>query len=241
MGVSQVVNLLRIANDQLPSVQDRYEQLQKQNNQFESILRTKSKELQDLNSLIAETSKNLDTIKLEYKREAALVQDLQQQTARLETFVYNYKNNDEVYVKVLKSIENKVQDLISNKKAFLKLAIFSLIQSMRNNPDKYSSLVYHDNNNQNSLLSTSRNNSNVLEVKSSRQVILPPLPYDDYVIEDYKAIVLEEAEKLYNIPTDQLLCDIINESISKQSLEATPSLPKFYSDKDKQHQEPAAP
>jgi chromosome segregation ATPase len=139
VGVSQVVNLLRIANDQLPSVQDRYEQLQKQNNQFESILRTKSKELQDLNSLIAETSKNLDTIKLEYKREAALVQGLQQQTARLETFVYNYKNNDEVYVKALKSIENKVQDLISNKKAFLKLAIFSLIQSMRNNPDKYSS------------------------------------------------------------------------------------------------------
>ena len=83
MGVSQVVNLLRIANDQLPSVQDRYEQLQKHNNQFESILKTKSKELQDLNSLIAETSKNLDTIKLEYKREAALLQGLQQQTARL--------------------------------------------------------------------------------------------------------------------------------------------------------------
>jgi transposase len=28
MGVSQVINLLRIANNQLPSVQDRYEQLQ---------------------------------------------------------------------------------------------------------------------------------------------------------------------------------------------------------------------
>jgi hypothetical protein len=106
---------------------------------------------------------------------------------------------------------------------------------MRNNPDKYSSLVYHDNNNQNSLLSTARNNSNVLEVKSSRQVILPPPPYDDYVSEDYKAIVLEEAEKLYNIPTDQLLCDVINEAISKQSPEATPLLPAFYSDEDKQH------
>ena len=67
MGVSQVINLLRIANNQLPSVQDRYEQLQKHNNQFDSILKTKSKELQDLNSLIAETSKNLDTINLDIK------------------------------------------------------------------------------------------------------------------------------------------------------------------------------
>jgi chromosome segregation ATPase len=152
MGVSQVINLLRIANNQLPSVQDRYEQLQKQNNQFESILKTKPKELQDLNSLIAETSKNLDAIKLEYKREAALLQGLQQQTARLEAFVYNYKNNDEEYIKVINSIEKKGTGLLSDKKAFLKLAIFSLIQSM------------------NPLSSTS---SNILDMKGSGQVILP--------------------------------------------------------------------
>jgi transposase len=152
MGVSQVINLLRIANNQLPSVQDKYEQLQKQNNQFESILKTKPKELQDLNSLIAETSKNLDAIKLEYKREAALLQGLQQQTARLEAFVYNYKNNDEEYIKVINSIEKKGTGLLSDKKAFLKLAIFSLIQSM------------------NPLSSTS---SNILDMKGSGQVILP--------------------------------------------------------------------
>jgi transposase len=39
MGIPQVINLLRIANSSLPSVQHRYEQLQEQNNQLESILR----------------------------------------------------------------------------------------------------------------------------------------------------------------------------------------------------------
>jgi hypothetical protein len=52
MGIPQVVNLLRVANSNLPSVQYRLEQLQEHNNQFEFILRTKSKELQDLNNHI---------------------------------------------------------------------------------------------------------------------------------------------------------------------------------------------
>ena len=73
MGSSQVVSLLKIANNQLPLVEHRYEQLQKHNNQLESILKTKSKELQDINRLKTDAIKNLDFIKLEYKREMALL------------------------------------------------------------------------------------------------------------------------------------------------------------------------
>ncbi len=137
MGVPQIANLLKIANNQLPSVEHRYEQLQKHNNH-----------LQDINSLKADAIKNLDSIKLEYRREMALLKGLQQQREKLEAFVYNYKNNDEDYTKVIKSIENKIDDSLSDKKPFLKLAIFSLIHSMRNNPDKYASLIYHNNDNQ---------------------------------------------------------------------------------------------
>jgi hypothetical protein len=75
---------------------------------------------------------------------------------------------------------------------------------MRNDPEKYSALVYHDNDNQGSISSTrSRdNNGNPLDVKSNRQVVLPQPPYDEYIIDDYKAKVLEEAEKLYNVLVD---------------------------------------
>ena len=148
MGTSQIINLLKIANNQLPLVEHRYEQLQKHNNQLEFILKTKSKDLQDINSLKADTIKNLDSIKLEYRREMALLKGLQQQREKLEAFVYNYKNNDEDYTKVLKSIENKIHDSLSDKKPSLKLAIFSLVHSMRNNPDKYTSLIYRNNDNQ---------------------------------------------------------------------------------------------
>jgi hypothetical protein len=60
-------------------------------------------------------------------------------------------------------------------------------------------------------------------MKRSREVILPPPPCDNHIIEDCKTIVLEEAEKLYNDLVDQLVCEVINESVTKQSAEMMPS------------------
>jgi hypothetical protein len=94
---------------------------------------------------------------------------------------------------------------------------------MRSDPEKYSALVYHDNDNQSSISSPSRNNGNLLSTNSSRQVALPLPPYDDYIIEHYKAIMLEEAEKLYNVIVDQLVCEAVNENVAKQSAEITSS------------------
>ena len=59
--------------------------------------------------------------------------------------------------------------------------------------------------------------------QNGADVISTPPPYDEYIIEDCKSVVLEEAEKLYNILTDQLLCDVINENVAKQSTENMPS------------------
>jgi hypothetical protein len=240
MGVSQVINLLRIANNYLPSVQHRHQQFQKENSYFESILRTKA-EVQNLNGQIRDKEESLDAIKSEHVREAALLEGLQQQTAKVQAFVYNYKNNNEEYIQIIQSIENKVHDSLSDKKKLLKLAVFSLIESMRSNPEKYSALVYHNNKNQSSISSTrsrDNNNSNLLNVKnSSRQVVLPQPPYDDCIIEYYKDIMLEEAEKLYNVLIDQLVCEVINESISKQPTGDVPSLPALPSGGDGDKQE----
>ena len=83
--------------------------------------------------------------------------------------------------------------------------MFSLMRSMRSDPEKYSALMYHNNDSQSSMSSTSRDNCNLLNTNNSRrQVVLPQAPYDDYIIEDCKAIMLEEAEKLYNVLVDPL-------------------------------------
>jgi hypothetical protein len=78
----------------------------------------------------------------------------------------------------------------------LKLALFSLIESMGSNPDKYTSLTYHKNDNHNSLSSTDKDIGNLLDMKRRKEVILPPPPYDEYIIEDCKAIVLTSRKAL---------------------------------------------
>jgi len=85
-------------------------------------------------------------------------------------------------------MENKISDLLSNKKMFLKIAIISVIKAMRNDPEEYSALVYHNNSyNQNLLSSTTRSKDN--NNNPNRQVMtLPPPPYDEYIIEHYKDI-----------------------------------------------------
>jgi chromosome segregation ATPase len=224
MGVSQVINLLSIANNYLPSVQLRYEELQKQNNIVASILITKDREIQTLDGQITERRKELESIKSEYVSESALLQGLRQQRAKVEAFVYNYKNNNEEYVQVIKSIEDKVHDFLSDKKKLLNAAIISLIETMRNDPEKYSALVYHNNNNnQNSSLTRSEDHNSKLLNASRQAVVLPPPPYDNYIIEYYKEIMLQEAEKLYNDIVDQVLCEVVNGNVAKQSSETMPS------------------
>ena len=88
-------------------------------------------------------------------------------------------------IKLKKSIKDKVHESLSNKKMLLDLAIFSVIESMRTSPDKYSSLVYHNNEN------SSKDNSH----SNNRQILLSP-PYDSYIIEHYKSTLLEESGKL---------------------------------------------
>jgi hypothetical protein len=212
MGVSQVINLLNIANNQLPSVQLRCEQLQGHNNQLESILRTKSKEVQNLNSQITDTNKFLDITTSECRLKTSMLQMLREQAAKMGAFVNNYKNNDQEYTKLKKSIEDIIRDTLSEKKRFIELATFSVIESMRTNPDKYSSLVYHN------------NNGNPGKDNSHRSIqMLPPPPYDNHIIEHYKSMLFEESEKLYNDLVDQHVCEVINENVAKQSAENMPS------------------
>jgi hypothetical protein len=141
MGVSQVVEVLKIANNYLPGVQHSYELLRKQNNTMESNLRTAAKEFQSLNNMISSMNNTLDGIKLQCGTEAATLEYLQQQRAKLETFVYNFRNDDEGYTKLKKTIEDEVLRILSDKKALLKQAALSITESIRKNPQKYGPLL----------------------------------------------------------------------------------------------------
>jgi len=230
MGIPQVINLLRIANNQLPSVEHRYEMLQKQNNNLESILGTQAKEFQNLSNQITYMNKRLDDIKSECSTENATLEYLRQQIAKLGAFVYNFRNNDDGYTKLIKTIEEEVLRILSNKKALLKLAVLSIAESIRNNPDKYSSLISSRNDNSNSSLTTVGYDTG--------QYIGPD---DLHISQNYHVeMLLEEAEKLLNSLAELFVREVVNESVSKQSAETTasslPELPLEGDNKQEQQQ-----
>jgi DNA repair ATPase RecN len=160
MNVQHVTTLLKIANNHLPSIQYRYEMLQKQNSILDSNLSIAAKEFQNLTNQISFMLNRLDQLKSECGLETKTLQYLRQQASQMEAFTHNYKNKDQEYNKLKESIKDKVHESLSNKKMLLDLAIFSVIDSMRTSPDKYSSLVYHNNEN------SSKDNSH----SSNRQI-----------------------------------------------------------------------
>ena len=67
------------------------------------------------------------------------------QKVRVKDLVDNFQNDNEEYIKIRNTVEEKVHSVLSDKKMLLKLALLSLTESMRKDPDKYSALIYHNN------------------------------------------------------------------------------------------------
>jgi hypothetical protein len=227
MGIPQVANLLRVANNYLPSVQRRYEELQKQNSILESNLYTAAKEFQNLSNQITYMNTRLDELKSKCENEIARLQDLRYQTANLQTVINEFKNNENgEYTKVIKAVKEEVQKSLSNIKPLLDLALFSVIQSMRKNPDKCSSLVYSDN-----PQSNYRYISSGLKQQQSQ--------YDDYYsVEDCKAEILDQAKEFYIFLVDRFVCEVVNGCMTNLSrTTSVPALPfeKGGVDDDKQN------
>jgi len=125
-----------------------------------------------------------------------------------EALVKHFENRNEEYINIVKTIKDKVHNTLSDKKALLQLVLLSLSESMRSDPDKYSPLIYYNN-----MSSTTDNCNQQYSLSMHRQ---PSPPYD-YDIEDCKAILLDEAEKLYTGLEKRLVDEVIGEQASKTS------------------------
>jgi hypothetical protein len=63
---------------------------------------------------------------------------------KLEAVVRYFENTNEEYLKIGKKVEEELINVLSDPKALLMSALWSLVKSMRNDPEKFSSLIYYD-------------------------------------------------------------------------------------------------
>ena len=115
MGIPHVINLLSIANNNLPSVEYRYEQLQRQISVLEFDKRSSVRDFQTLNDQIITMGKTLDS-RLECQKEMVRLQVLQQERIKQEALVKHFENNNEEYINIVKTIKDKVHNTLSDSK-----------------------------------------------------------------------------------------------------------------------------
>jgi hypothetical protein len=190
MGIEQVINLLEIANGYLPTVEQEYQRLKKEVSVLESRKLEENRILHDLQTQTEDSKKILKLLRISYQEEENNMSQLQGERARLKRMVKLFKDNDEEYLKIKKTVRDEVRSVLSNDKGLLRLAFYSLILSMRKDPDKYISLIYYVNN------SASYANQYYRQYFRDRKYSSQLNSYDSF-IEALKSVLLKDADELY--------------------------------------------
>jgi hypothetical protein len=192
---SQVNNLLAIANNDLPAVEERIKRLKNNISTLQFQKRIDERNLYQLNNKIAATTKLLTSFRMSCKRERMEIENLYIEKTTLEALVTGFKNNNEEYLKIKQAAEEKVKDVLTDSKLLLKFATFSVIESLRMNPELYNFVIY-DNLNNNTTINYGSNYPSLMS--SGRQ------QHHQSFNDSYAALILEESEKLYNKLTTEL-------------------------------------
>jgi hypothetical protein len=188
MGVKQVVNLLQIANNDLPAVEKRFKRLRNETSALQFQKRIDERYLYQLNNKVALTTKLLNSLRMSCGRERREKENLYNEKVSIENLVTHFKNNNEEYLKIKHATYEEVKSVLIDGKLLLKFATFSVIESLRSNPELYN-FVIHDNSNNTTIIYGSNYPSLMFSGRQQQQ---------QSFIDSYTALILEETEKLYN-------------------------------------------
>jgi hypothetical protein len=196
MGVQQVIDALAIANNDLPVLERRFKRLRNDISALQFQKQIDERNLYQLNNKIASTTRLLNSLRMSYIRERRVIENLNNEKTKLEALVTGFKSNNEEYLdKIKQEAEENVKSILTDSKLLLKFATFSVIESLRSNPELYNFLIY---NNSNTTPISYGSNYPLLMLSGRRQ------QQQQSFNDTYTALILEEAEKLYNKLTTEL-------------------------------------
>jgi hypothetical protein len=161
---------------------------------------TLERNLYQLNNQIASTNRLLNSLRMSCKRERREIENLYNEKARLEGIVTEFKSNNERYLdKIKQAAEENVKNVLTNGKLLLQFATASVIESLRIKPE-LCSFASNDTSNNNHITPYGSNCFSLMSEEHSFS----------YISDDiYTAMILEEAEKIYNNLTTKLRNDVL--------------------------------
>jgi hypothetical protein len=233
MNAQHIVKLLAIANNHLPSVESRYQELKREEASIKAGNQNSAKIYQELSDQISDLRNTSESYRLSCEKEKRQRTELHQKKMKLEALVNDFQDNNEEYVKFTKTVEEKVFGVLSNAKVFLRCALLSMTESIRNNPERFSSIFYNMSPSITDYYSSSCQQYYTASDMYGGQ-IQQPQQYQspDYNTEVNVAMIVDEAEKLYNkLVKDSMNKIITDHTFSKSSL---PSLPFLSASEEEQ-------
>jgi hypothetical protein len=178
MTVEKVINAL-IAGEELPYLEEKRELLNVDINELESKKQTLQNDLNILNDRIPRFKESLKSYDMSCIRKRQELENLNNEISSLKALVNQFKSCDGGYFMIKKIVEENITSVLVDGKKLLQLAIISIIESLRRYPDAYKHLLFYD----------------IPSSSSTTMPIQQSLPLN---ILDYKNIMLNEANRLYD-------------------------------------------
>jgi hypothetical protein len=141
-----------------------------------------------LNDEIASGKALLNSYHVSCERKRQEAEHLNNEITRLEAIVSRFKSNNEEYRKIKQRAEEEVNSVLIDGKVLLEFALASVIEALRRNPDKHNNLL---------LCNWSSPSRAIISTQQSSS-----RPHYD---EEYNAMILEVADKLYSTLLKQLV------------------------------------
>lgn len=194
-SAEDVVNLLNIANSDLIAFENRYKKLQKITDYLESKTFDANITLEELKTQIQDENQTLDSCRLSCQKEIRKMVQLYRENMRLNTLLTQFKDNNEEYLKVRYTAKQAVRIALADSRQLLKLALLSLIESLRADPVKFDSLIRG----MPSTVAMSKPTITDYAVRASSYHIKPFLfPYNqNSYAETLKEVIVNESANLY--------------------------------------------
>jgi hypothetical protein len=230
MSTERLVNLLKIANNDLPALENRYEKLRRNIDYLESKTLDTNIALEELKSRIQNAKQMLDYYHLSCQKEVSKMLQLHRQNIGLERLLRQFKNNNEDYIRIEYVAKQTVRSVLSDNRQLLKLALLSLIESLRADPIKFNFLIHG----MPPPLTISKSTIIDHAGSSSKDYVKPFYYYNqNSYAETLTELIVNEAASLYEKIVNDFANQTMTNAAAGSSAKLLPSL--RYSDEQNDH------
>jgi predicted transcriptional regulator len=189
----QIISFINTVNNDLPSLELKYEKLKKEIDSLEYKKRNLAKDNERLCGGISRLQTEADQLHLSIKELQRDKASLDLQKERIENLLQNIQSNNETCIKVKKIIKQEIESTISSPRRLLQFALVSVFESSRKHPGRLHAMYYNM-----PTIRTIKRSSSEIPIVDCQDYQQEQYMYhtSDYLISE--KMLLDEAEQLYN-------------------------------------------